>query len=240
LAAKIQPAPFALSFSETRAHVSGCPTGGGSPASPDFDNHKCSNYGLARLQRLLFRGDGRSPGRLVPRAEGEAMVDGLTACKAIQAYRRPSRREGGLQEINTKKGGKEYRNASVPGTRGPARPCSRPFVCATPPPICCGRLTVEPPHGWSPARENGSTRAPAQRGCSLSWSPARTILSWTLSDNRPTPISTTSNALAKLCEPLDRHASGQRTTFASIDDLVASGTFHELLLMETVHVDPVC
>jgi pilus assembly protein CpaD len=46
------------------------------------------------------------PGDLVHGREGEALVDGLTASKAIQSYRtaKPTG-EQGLQEINTKKGG---------------------------------------------------------------------------------------------------------------------------------------
>jgi len=103
-AGNIQPGTVRVVVSRTRATVPGCPNWD-RPASPDFDNQQMSNYGCAISGN--FAAMVAHPGDLVHGREGEALVDGLTASKAIQAYRtaKPTG-EGGLQEINTKKGGK--------------------------------------------------------------------------------------------------------------------------------------
>ena len=103
-AGNIQPGTVRVVVSRTRATVPGCPNWD-RPASPDFDNQQMSNYGCAISGN--FAAMVAHPGDLVHGREGEALVDGLTASKAIQSYRtaKPTG-DGGLQEINTKKGGK--------------------------------------------------------------------------------------------------------------------------------------
>lgn len=99
----IQPGAVRVVVSRTRATVPGCPNWD-RPASPDFENHQMSNYGCAIGSN--FAAMVAHPGDLVHGREGEALVDGLTASKAIQSYRtaKPTG-DNGLQEINTKKGG---------------------------------------------------------------------------------------------------------------------------------------
>jgi pilus assembly protein CpaD len=103
-AGNIQPGAVRVVVTRTRATVPGCPNWD-RPASPDFDNQQMSNYGCAISGN--FAAMVAHPGDLVHGREGEALVDGLTASKAIQSYRtaKPTG-DGGLQEINTKKGGK--------------------------------------------------------------------------------------------------------------------------------------
>lgn len=88
--------------SRTRADVPGCPNWD-RPASPDYQNRTMSNYGCAVSGNMAAM--VAHPGDLVHGREGEALVDGLTASKAIQSYRtaKPSG-DKGLQEVNTKKG----------------------------------------------------------------------------------------------------------------------------------------
>ena len=99
----IQPGAVRVVVSRTRATVPNCPNWD-RPASPDFENQQMSNYGCAVSAN--FAAMVANPGDLVHGREGDALVDGLTASKAIQSYRtaKPTG-EKGLQEINTKKGG---------------------------------------------------------------------------------------------------------------------------------------
>jgi pilus assembly protein CpaD len=102
-AGTIQPGAVRVIVSRTRASVPGCPNWDRAP-SPDFENHQMSNYGCAISGN--FAAMVAHPGDLVHGREGEALVDGLTASKAIQSYRtaKPTG-DKGLQEVNTKKGG---------------------------------------------------------------------------------------------------------------------------------------
>lgn len=102
-AGSIQPGAVRVIVSRTRATVPGCPNWD-RPASPDFENRQMSNYGCAVSSN--FAAMVAHPGDLVHGREGEALVDGVTASKAIRSYRtaKPSG-EKGLQEISTKKGG---------------------------------------------------------------------------------------------------------------------------------------
>lgn len=102
-AGAIQPGAVRVVVSRTRATVPNCPNWD-RPASPDFENHQMSNYGCAISGN--FAAMVAHPGDLVHGREGEALVDGLTASKAIQSYR-TSKPTGdkGLQDISTKKGG---------------------------------------------------------------------------------------------------------------------------------------
>lgn len=102
-AGSIQPGVVRVVVSRTRASVPGCPNWD-RPATPDFENHQMSNYGCAIGSNLAAM--VAHPGDLVHGREGEALIDGLTASKAIQSYRtaKPTG-DKGLQTINTKKDG---------------------------------------------------------------------------------------------------------------------------------------
>ena len=102
-AGNIQPGAVRVVVSRTRASVPGCPNWD-RPAAPDFENHQMSNYGCSISGNMAAM--VAHPGDLVHGREGEALVDGLTASKAIQSYRtaKPTG-DKGLQNINTKKEG---------------------------------------------------------------------------------------------------------------------------------------
>ena len=87
--------------SRTRATVPGCPNWD-RPASPDYQNRTMSNFACAISSNIAAM--VAHPGDLVHGREGEALVDGLTASKAIPSYRtaKPTG-DKGLQDINTKK-----------------------------------------------------------------------------------------------------------------------------------------
>ena len=99
----VQPGTVRVVVSRTRAEVPGCPDWS-RLASPDYQNRQSSNYGCSVSSNMAAM--VAHPGDLVHGREGEALVDGLTASKAIQAYRtaKPTG-EKGLQDINTKKDG---------------------------------------------------------------------------------------------------------------------------------------
>jgi pilus assembly protein CpaD len=101
-AGNVQPGAVRVVVSRTRATVPDCPNWD-RPASPDFDNQQMSNYGCAISGNMAAM--VANPGDLVHGREGDALVDSLTAGKAIQSYRtaKPTG-EGGLKEISTKKG----------------------------------------------------------------------------------------------------------------------------------------
>ena len=99
----VQPGSVRVVVTRTRASVPSCPDWS-RPSSPDYDNMQMSNFGCgvnANIAAMVAH-----PGDLVHGREGDALVDGLTASKAIQAYRtaKPTG-EQGLQDISTKKGG---------------------------------------------------------------------------------------------------------------------------------------
>ena len=100
-AGTVQPGTVRVVVSRTRASVPNCPNWD-RPAAPDFENHQYSNYGCAYSANMAAM--VAHPGDLVHGREGEALVDGLTASKAIQSYRtaKPTG-DGGLQDISTKK-----------------------------------------------------------------------------------------------------------------------------------------
>lgn len=100
-AGSVQPGTVRVVVSRTRASVPDCPNWD-RPAAPDFENHQISNYGCALNTNIAAM--VAHPGDLVHGREGEGLVDGLTASKAIQVYRtaKPTG-EQGLQDINTKK-----------------------------------------------------------------------------------------------------------------------------------------
>ena len=102
-AGTLQPGTVRVVVSRTRASVPGCPNWD-RPAAPDFENHQISNYGCAVGANVAAM--VAHPGDLVYGREGDPLVDGLTASKAIQTYRtaKPTG-EQGLQDINTKKDG---------------------------------------------------------------------------------------------------------------------------------------
>lgn len=97
----VQPGAVRVVVSRTRASVPNCPNWD-RPPGPDFENHQMSNFGCALNSNMANM--VAHPGDLVHGREGEALVDGLTASKAIQSYRtaKPTG-EKGLQDINTKK-----------------------------------------------------------------------------------------------------------------------------------------
>jgi len=99
----IAPGALRVVVSRTRATVPGCPNWS-RPASPDHQNRQISNTGCAINGNLAAM--VAHPGDLVYGREGDPLVDGLTASKAIQVYRtaKPTG-DGGLKEVNTKKGG---------------------------------------------------------------------------------------------------------------------------------------
>lgn len=102
-AGAIQPGTVRVVVSRTRASVPDCPNWD-RPPSPDFQNKQMSNYGCALGANMAAM--VAHPGDLVHGREGEALVDGLTASKAIQSYRtaKPTG-EKGLKDVNTKKDG---------------------------------------------------------------------------------------------------------------------------------------
>jgi pilus assembly protein CpaD len=102
-AGSIQPGAVRVVVSRTRASVPGCPNWD-RPASPDFENRQMSNYGCSIGSNMAAM--VAHPGDLEYGREGAVLIDGLTSSKAIQSYRaaKPTG-EGGLKEINTKKGG---------------------------------------------------------------------------------------------------------------------------------------
>ncbi len=104
-AGAIAPGVVRVVVSHTRASVPGCPNWS-RPAQPDYDNQQMSNFGCAVNGNLAAM--VAHPGDLVHGREGEALIDGLTASKAIQSYRtaKPTG-EGGLQDVSTKKGGNQ-------------------------------------------------------------------------------------------------------------------------------------
>ena len=101
-ASAIAPGSVRVVVSRTRASVPGCPDWTRA-ASPDYDNRQSSNFGCAVNGNLAAM--VAHPGDLVYGREGDPLIDGLTASKAIQSYRtaKPTG-EKGLQDINTKKG----------------------------------------------------------------------------------------------------------------------------------------
>jgi pilus assembly protein CpaD len=100
-AGNIPPGTVRVVVSRTRASVPNCPNWD-RPAAPDFENHQNSNYGCAVSANMAAM--VAHPGDLVHGREGDPLVDGLTASKAIQSYRtgKPTG-DGGLQDISTKK-----------------------------------------------------------------------------------------------------------------------------------------
>ena len=102
-ASGIQPGSVRVVVARTRASVPGCPNWD-RPSAPDFENHQMSSFGCALNSNMAAM--VAHPGDLVHGREGEALVDGLTASKAIQSYRtaKPTG-EKGLLSINTKKDG---------------------------------------------------------------------------------------------------------------------------------------
>lgn len=99
----VQPGTVRVVVSRTRAEVPGCPNWSRA-ATPDYENRQSSNYGCAVHGNMAAM--VAHPGDLVHGREGEALVDGLTASKAIQSYRtaKPTG-DKGLQDISTKKDG---------------------------------------------------------------------------------------------------------------------------------------
>jgi len=100
-AGAVPPGTVRVIVSRTRATVPGCPNWD-RPASPDHQNRTMSNFACAISSNMAAM--VANPGDLVHGREGEALVDGLTASKAIQSYRtaKPTG-DKGLQDINTKK-----------------------------------------------------------------------------------------------------------------------------------------
>ncbi len=100
-AGTVQPGTVRVVVSRTRASVPGCPNWDRPPE--DYDNQQMSNFGCAMGNNMAAM--VAHPGDLVHGREGEALVDGMTAGKAIQAYRsaKPTG-EGGLPQVNTKGG----------------------------------------------------------------------------------------------------------------------------------------
>jgi len=100
----IQPGAVRVVVSRTRAAMPNCPNWDRA-ASPDFENRQMSNYGCAMGANMAAM--VAHPGDLEYGREGDALVDALTASKAIQSYRtaKPTGEEG-LKDVNTKKGGK--------------------------------------------------------------------------------------------------------------------------------------
>jgi pilus assembly protein CpaD len=97
----VQPGTVRVVVSRTRATVPNCPNWD-RPASPDYENRQMPSYGCGVNSNLAAM--VAHPGDLEHGREGEALVDGLTASKAIQLYRtaKPTG-EKGLEEVNTKK-----------------------------------------------------------------------------------------------------------------------------------------
>ena len=98
----IAPGAVRVVVSRTRASVPNCPNWS-VQSQPNFANHTMSNYGCAvngNLAAMIA-----DPNDLVWGREGTGYGNADTASRAIRSYRnaKPTG-EGGLQEINTKKG----------------------------------------------------------------------------------------------------------------------------------------
>ncbi len=100
-AGAVGPGIVRVIVSRTRASVPGCPNWQGR-SQPNFENRTMPSFGCAVNGNLAAM--VANPGDLVYGREGEALVDGLTASKAIQSYRtaKPTG-EKGLLDVNTKK-----------------------------------------------------------------------------------------------------------------------------------------
>jgi len=101
-AGAVQPGTVRVVVSRTRATMAGCPNWD-RPASPNFDNEQVPNMGCAVNGNLTAM--VADPQDLVYGREAGSVIDAATAAKAVQSYRsgKPTG-EGGLQDVNTKKG----------------------------------------------------------------------------------------------------------------------------------------
>ena len=103
-AGNVQPGTVRVVVSRTRASVPGCPNWD-RPASPDYDNTQMSNYGCAVSGNIAAM--IADPQDLVRGRDAGPVVDTITSGKAVGSYRAQAPTgEKGLQEINTKGGGK--------------------------------------------------------------------------------------------------------------------------------------
>jgi pilus assembly protein CpaD len=98
----VQPGSVRVIVSRTRASMAGCPNWD-RPASPDFDNQQMPGTGCAVNGNLTAM--VADPQDLVYGREAGSVVDAAAAAKAVRSYRsgKPTG-EGGLQDVNTKKG----------------------------------------------------------------------------------------------------------------------------------------
>jgi pilus assembly protein CpaD len=103
-AGPVAPGTVRVVVSRTRAQVPGCPNWD-RPASPDYANQQTPNFGCAVNGNLTAM--VADPQDLVYGREAGSVVDAATAAKAVHSYRSAAPTgEKGLQDINTKKGGK--------------------------------------------------------------------------------------------------------------------------------------
>jgi pilus assembly protein CpaD len=103
-AGNVQPGTVRVVVSRTRATMVGCPNWD-RPAAPDFDNQQLPSMGCSVNGNLTAM--VADPQDLVYGREAGSVIDAASAAKAVQSYRagKPTG-EGGLQDVNTKKGSK--------------------------------------------------------------------------------------------------------------------------------------
>jgi pilus assembly protein CpaD len=103
-AGSVAPGTVRVVVSRTRASVPNCPNWS-VPSQPNLENASMSNYGCsvnANIAAMVA-----NPEDLVHGREGSGLSDATTASRAIGVYRStPPTGTKGLQDINTKQGGK--------------------------------------------------------------------------------------------------------------------------------------
>ena len=97
----VQPDGVRVVVSRNRAEVPNCPNWS-TPSQPNFDNRTMANFGCSVNSNLAAM--VANPEDLIHGREGSAVVDTMTATKAVGSYRSaaPTGTKG-LQDIDTKK-----------------------------------------------------------------------------------------------------------------------------------------
>ena len=97
----VQPGALRVVVSRNRAEVPNCPNWS-VPSQPNFENRTMSNFGCAVNGNLAAM--VANPEDLIHGREGSAVVDTMTATKAVGSYRNaaPTGTKG-LQDLDTKK-----------------------------------------------------------------------------------------------------------------------------------------
>ena len=101
-AGAVQPDSIRVVVSRNRAEVPNCPNWS-VPSQPNYNNRTMSNFGCSVNSNLAAM--VANPEDLVNGREGSAVVDPMTATKAVGSYRNAAPTGSkGLQTIDTKKG----------------------------------------------------------------------------------------------------------------------------------------